>query len=97
MTQPIAAHRDDARERDFKSFARRRNTRNQPWDFTRVRKAKDEFVDDAIDAHGARDKRRRCVGRVGEDEMVCVKGCEVGFTYATTASVLVLVIFVCYS
>jgi hypothetical protein len=39
-----------------------------------VREAEDEFINDAVDADGAGDKREGCIGRVGEDEVVGVEG-----------------------
>jgi hypothetical protein len=85
MTQPVAAHRNNARERDFQSLACGRNARDEPRYFAGMREAEYEFVDDAIDADGATDQRRRRVRWIREDEVFGVKGREVGFTYAATA------------
>jgi hypothetical protein len=49
-----------------------------------VGKAEDELVDYAIDTDGAGDKRERCVGWIGEDEVVGIECCEALFTYAAT-------------
>jgi hypothetical protein len=52
-----------------------------------VCEAEDEFVNDAINADGARYKREGSIRWVGVDEVVGVKGCEAVFAYAATVLV----------
>lgn len=37
--------------------------------------AENELVYYTVDADGAGDEGEGCVGRVGEDEVVCIEGC----------------------
>lgn len=91
MAQPIPAQRHYARERDIELLARGWDARDKPGHFLRVREAEDELVDDAVDADSARDEGERCVGRVGENEVVRVEGGEAGLAYTTATESLVSV------
>ena len=47
-----------------------------------MRELEDEFVNDAVCSHSARDEGELGVVWVAEDEMMRVKGCETFFSYA---------------
>ena len=73
VVQPVAADVDDRGERDLDPLVRRRDAGEQPVNGPVVRELVDEFVDDAVDAHGARDELEGGVGRVVVHEVVLVE------------------------
>jgi hypothetical protein len=73
VAKAIATHSYDAGKRDFQFLVSWRDAWEEPWDFSGVSQAEDEFVDDTVDAHSAGDEGEGSIGWVGEYEVVCVE------------------------
>ena len=73
MVQAVAADIDDGGEGDLDFKVGRGDTGDQPIEFSVVREAEDEFVNDAVDGYGPADELEGGVGRVVEDEVVPVE------------------------